>query len=146
MYLGVINLYVCIHLLISDVSVSYVNLSYVTYIHNPPFPVLKAGHSVSYSYVCDVCRGWVNEVGFFLFFLNFPVWLVCYAHVFHVHMQVCVPGRLTSSSSMRCTVMWSQRGRLLNKPTQTWRQLRINSLRSRLKSRFVLSMYIHHLY
>ena len=24
---------------------------------------------------------WVNEVGFFL---NFLVWLVCYAHVFHV--------------------------------------------------------------
>ena len=53
-------------------------------IFNPPFPVLKAGHSVSYSYICDVCRKWVNEVGFFLFFLNFPVWLVCYAHVFHV--------------------------------------------------------------
>ena len=30
-----------------------------------------------------VDREWVNEVGFFLFFLN-PVWLVCYAHVFHV--------------------------------------------------------------
>ena len=45
-------------------------------IFNPPFPVLKAGHSVSYSCVCDVCREWVNEVGFFLFFLNFPVWLV----------------------------------------------------------------------
>ena len=45
---------------------------------NPPFPVLKAGHSVSYSCICDVCREWVNEVGFFL------VWLVCYAHGFHV--------------------------------------------------------------
>ena len=32
-----------------------------------------------YSCVCDVCREWVNEVGFFLYF---PVWLVCYAHVF----------------------------------------------------------------
>ena len=50
-------------------------------IFNPPFPVLKA---VSYSCVCDVDREWVNGVGFFLFFLNFPVWLVCYAHVFHV--------------------------------------------------------------
>ena len=53
-------------------------------IFNPLFPVLKAGHSVSYSYICDVCREWVNGVGFFVFFLNFPVWLVCYAHVFHV--------------------------------------------------------------
>ena len=44
------------------------------------------GHSVSYSCVCDVDREWVNGVGFFLFFLNFPVWLVCYAHVFHVHV------------------------------------------------------------
>ena len=53
----------------------------VTYkIFNPPFPVLKAGHSVSYSCVCDVDREWVNGVGFFL---NFPVWLACYAHVFH---------------------------------------------------------------
>ena len=34
-------------------------------IFNPPFPVLKGGHSVSYSCVCDVCREWVNEVGFF---------------------------------------------------------------------------------
>ena len=50
-------------------------------IFNPPFPVLKAGHSVSYSCVCDACREWVNEVGFFLFFL---VWLVGYAHGFHV--------------------------------------------------------------
>ena len=54
-------------------------------IFNPPFPVLKAGHSVSYSYICDDCREWVNEVGFFLFFLEIPVWLVCYAHGFHVH-------------------------------------------------------------
>ena len=29
-------------------------------IFNPPFPVLKAGHSVSYSYICDVCMKWVN--------------------------------------------------------------------------------------
>ena len=35
-------------------------------IFNPPFPVLKAGHSVSYSYICDVCLEWVNGVGFFL--------------------------------------------------------------------------------
>ena len=28
----------------------------------------------------------VHGVGFFLFFLIFPVWLVCYAHVFHVGM------------------------------------------------------------
>ena len=58
-------------------------------IFNPPFPVLKAGHSVSYSYICDVCREWVIGVGFFLFFLNFPVWLVCYAHVFHV-LYMCL--------------------------------------------------------
>ena len=56
-------------------------------IFNPPFPVLKAGHSGSYSCICDVCREWANEVGFFLFFLNFPVWLVCYAHVFHVFIS-----------------------------------------------------------
>ena len=30
-----------------------------------PFPALKAGHSVSYSYICDVCLEWVNEVGSF---------------------------------------------------------------------------------
>ena len=53
-------------------------------IFNPPFPVLKAGHSVSYSYICDVCLEWVNGVGFFLFFLECPVWLVCYAYGFHV--------------------------------------------------------------
>ena len=47
-------------------------------IFNPPFPVLKAGY-VSYSCVCDVDREWVNGVGFFLFLLNFPVWLMCYA-------------------------------------------------------------------
>ena len=29
-------------------------------IFNLPFPVLKAGHSVSYSYICDVCMKWVN--------------------------------------------------------------------------------------
>ena len=57
-------------------------------IFNPPFPVLKAGHSVSYSYICNVCREWVIGVGFFLFYLNFPVWLVCYAHDFHVHMYM----------------------------------------------------------
>ena len=57
-------------------------------IFNPPIPVLKAGHSVSYSCVCDVDREWVNGVGFFLFSLNFPVWLVCYAHVFHVHLYM----------------------------------------------------------
>ena len=46
-------------------------------IFNPPFPVLKAGHSVSYSYICHVCLEWVNS-GFL------PVWLVCYyAHGFH---------------------------------------------------------------
>ena len=49
-------------------------------------PVLKAGHSVSYSRVCNVEREWVYGVEFFLFFLNFPVWLVCYAHVFHVKL------------------------------------------------------------
>ena len=53
-------------------------------IFNPPFPVLTAGHSMSYSCVCNVDREWVYGVGLFLFFLNFPVWLVCYAHVFHV--------------------------------------------------------------
>ena len=63
-------------------------------IFNPPFPVLKAGHSVSYSCVGDVDREWVNGVGFFLFFLNFPVWLVYYARVFHVRvyyysMHIC---------------------------------------------------------
>ena len=26
---------------------------------------------------------WVNEVGFFPFFLKIPVWLACYAHGFH---------------------------------------------------------------
>ena len=29
-------------------------------IFNPPFPVLKTGHSVAYSYICDVCLEWVG--------------------------------------------------------------------------------------
>ena len=64
-------------------------------IFNPPFPVLKA---VSYSCICDVCREWVNEVGFFL---KIPVWLVCYAHVFHVHWDE-VSGFLSISSWLVC--------------------------------------------
>ena len=28
-------------------------------IFNPPSPILKAGHSVSYSYICDVSLEWV---------------------------------------------------------------------------------------
>ena len=32
-----------------------------------------------YVYICDDCREWVNEVGFCLFFLKLPLWLVCYA-------------------------------------------------------------------
>ena len=54
---------------------------------NPPFPVLEAGHSVSYScmHVCDVCRDWVNEVGFFLVFLF--GYSVRAMHVFHVHVH-----------------------------------------------------------
>ena len=40
-------------------------------IFNLPFPVLKAGHSVSYSYICDVCLEWVNGVGFFYSSLKF---------------------------------------------------------------------------
>ena len=55
-------------------------------IFNPPFSVLKAAHSVSYSCVCDVCRE-SFKVGFFIFFLNFPVWLVCYAHVVFIYMH-----------------------------------------------------------
>ena len=58
-------------------------------IFNPPFPVLKAGHSVSYSCICDVCREWINEVVFFLFFLNISVWLVCYAH-FSSRIYTCM--------------------------------------------------------
>ena len=50
-------------------------------IFNPPFPILKDGHSVSYSCICDVCRKWVNGVGFFLFFPKNLVWLVCYMHM-----------------------------------------------------------------
>ena len=59
-------------------------------IFNPPFPVLKAGHSVSYSCTCtcDVCREWVNGVG--SFYLNFPVWLVCYAHFFHIQTFIFI--------------------------------------------------------
>ena len=39
-------------------------------IFNPPFPALKAGHLVSYSYICDVCMKWVSGwVSFFLKFL-----------------------------------------------------------------------------
>ena len=53
-------------------------------IFNPPFPVLQAGHSVSYSYICDVCMKWVSGwVSFYIFFL-IPVGLVCYTHGFHV--------------------------------------------------------------
>ena len=48
-------------------------------IFNPPFPVLKAVHSVSYSYICrpEWVNGWVS-------FYILSVWLVCYAHGFHV--------------------------------------------------------------
>ena len=51
-------------------------------IFNPPFPVLKAGHSVSYSYICDVCLEWVN--GWVFSILKNSVWLVCYVNSFHV--------------------------------------------------------------
>ena len=34
-------------------------------IFNPLNPVLKAGHSVSYSYICDVCLEWVNAMAIF---------------------------------------------------------------------------------
>ena len=53
-------------------------------IFNPAFPVLKAGYSVSYFCICDVCKEWVN------FFLKIPVWLVCYAHVFHAYVLCLV--------------------------------------------------------
>ena len=36
-------------------------------------------------YICDVCLEWVNEVGFFL---KISVWLVWYAHGFHVHVHI----------------------------------------------------------
>ena len=51
----------------------------------PYMPVLKAGHSVSYPYICDVCLEWVNGCFFSIFFLKIPVWVVCYAHGFHAH-------------------------------------------------------------
>ena len=53
-------------------------------IFNPPFPVLKAGHSVSYSYICDVCMKWVNG------WVSFLKFLVCYVHVFYVYVHVHV--------------------------------------------------------
>ena len=58
-------------------------------IFNPPFPVLKAGHSVSYSYICDVCMEWVILMGGFLsIFFLIPVWLVYSSYIYmyiHVH-------------------------------------------------------------
>ena len=48
-----------------------------------------AGHSVSYSYICDICQEWVNEVGFFLFFLKIPVWLVYYIYM-HMFSFYCM--------------------------------------------------------
>ena len=53
-------------------------------IFNPPFPVLKAGHSVSYSYICDV---WSGLMGWVSFYLKISVWLVSYAHDFHVFVS-----------------------------------------------------------
>ena len=67
-------------------------------IFNPLFPVLKAGHSVSYSCVCDVDREWVNGVGFFL---NFSAWLVCYAHVFHVYRGQKICGFLSETALLQ---------------------------------------------
>ena len=64
-------------------------------IFNPPFPVLKSGHSVFYSCVCDVDRDWVNGVGFFLFFLNSPVWLG----------QNCVGGYVTELRRKRLILL-----------------------------------------
>ena len=61
------TLYMCVSLLV---------------IFNPPFPVLKAGHSVFYSYICDVCMKWVNGWVSFYILSKIPVWLVCYARGF----------------------------------------------------------------
>ena len=58
---------------------------------NPQFPVLKAGHSVSYSCVCDVDREWVNGVGFFLFFLNLAsVLCTCFSCMIFFHKYSAV--------------------------------------------------------
>ena len=54
-----------------------------------------------HSHVCNVDREWVYGVGFFLLFLNFPVWLVCYAHVFHVIVLVYLSSKILSLCSGR---------------------------------------------
>ena len=49
-------------------------------IFNPPLPVPKAGHSVSYSYICEseLMDGFLS-----ILFLKIPLWLVYYEHDFH---------------------------------------------------------------
>ena len=53
-------------------ATSAANMYVHVHVFNPPFPVLKAGWAFSvlllYTCICDVCREWVNEVGFFLFY------------------------------------------------------------------------------
>ena len=56
-------------------------------IFNPPFPVLKAGHSVTYMYMYSC----ICDVGFFLFFLENPVWLVCYIVFMSFFKKIHVP-------------------------------------------------------
>ena len=76
--------YRCVNLLVRVWELDVLGELVSSKIFNPPFPVLKAGHSVSYSCVCDVCREWVNEVGFFLFFLFGSVLCTCFSCILHV--------------------------------------------------------------
>ena len=59
----------CVSLLVRVLALDVWGELVPSKIFNSPFPVLKAGHSVSYLYICDVCLEWVNGVGFFLYSL-----------------------------------------------------------------------------
>ena len=50
----------CVSLLVRVLALNVWGELVPSKIFNSPFPVLRAGHSVSYSYICDVCMEWVN--------------------------------------------------------------------------------------
>ena len=64
-------------------------------IFNPPFPVLKAGHSVSYSYICDVCMKWVGGWISFYILLKF-LFGQCAMHMVFMYMYVQVDSTCTA--------------------------------------------------
>ena len=74
-------------------------------IFNPPFPVLKAGHSVSYSYICDVCLEWVNEWvygGFYSFLFG-----SCAMHTYRPILYECFLYPLRASKYVHTIIQYT---------------------------------------